>query len=127
MLFPHTHIRSFADHFGKQADLTQNTSLRDFHFEGSPAGVLSSLPIILPQLSLCGTENISLTIRRALHPEGNRMISTHPWSKLDRELLYLKRLTLEVVEPLTRARRRDISESILKQLPSARARGIVAF
>ncbi|KAJ7849650.1 hypothetical protein B0H14DRAFT_865721 [Mycena olivaceomarginata] len=110
------------DQLAQQVDLTQSTGLLDFQLEGSAAGVLSSLWTLLPQLSLCATE-ITLTIRSQHQPD---MVHTYPWFALDSKLCSAKRLTLVVVEPLTRLPRSDLAEGIVKQLPLTRAQGIVA-
>jgi hypothetical protein len=54
------------------------------------------------------------------------MVHTYPWFALDSKLCSAKRLTLVVVEPLTRLPRSDLAEDIVKQLPLTRAQGIVA-
>ncbi|KAJ6551818.1 hypothetical protein B0H19DRAFT_1073449 [Mycena capillaripes] len=109
-----------------QADLTQNTSLRDLKLEGNARGLLSSLWTLLPQLHLCGVETLELTMRHASW-ETDDIFATYSWDKLDAELCFLKHLTLQVVVPLKQCRRQDIEESILAHLPLVRAHGILAF
>ncbi|KAJ7035225.1 hypothetical protein C8F04DRAFT_1182633 [Mycena alexandri] len=118
------------DRLAAQTDLSQNTSLRTLTLEGASPGIFSGLLAFLSQLTLCeySTLSIALTIRHSNHPLAIRPLRTFHWPTLDEALSttpFLKRLSLTVVEPLTRAPLLDAMADIMEQLPLTRARGIL--
>ncbi|KAJ7244407.1 hypothetical protein B0H12DRAFT_808407 [Mycena haematopus] len=100
------------DQMASRLDLRGCTSLRDLQLEGNAAGVISCLLSVIPQLDLCAIE-IALTIWYQNAPD---LVHTYPWFALGSNLFSAKRLTLAIVDPLTRLHRNDIAQSILKLL-----------
>ncbi|KAF7368797.1 hypothetical protein MVEN_00204800 [Mycena venus] len=109
---------------GSQVDLTHSTNLRDVQLEGKRDAVFFGISALLPQLTLCGTEKVTLTIQsqgtEGLYHNFLNIPGSYAWDTLDSGFSSLKRLTLVVVEPFTSFRGKNLLEDMSKQLSLTR-------